>query len=399
MIGPFEVDGYDVLAPLGDSGRCWRALCLADGRRVVLRRCVAAAPLLGEVRRRAAVWGSVPGGGVVPVRDVAQVGADLVIVTELAAGGGFDVLLSRRPKLSPGQVVTLVVGVGETLAAAHERGLVHGRISAATVVLDDDGRPLLADHSLAAAVEPTADVTALCALALEHLDDHAPAALTEVLRAFENVPAGTSSPARALVDQVRAIAPAEPLLAAPSIGDVDERSLLNDGTPRTLLRPAIALSAVVAVAAVVVGGLRVMPHNRAHPTALAPVTPPPTPSLLVDTAPSPGTATSEPDWRAIVERLEARRLRALTDDDERRLATAEVRGTMLWSRDMRVMTRVRTGHARVDSRRVAVHHVRVVSASPRRVVLRVNDALSVEPVLLVLVRDHADWLVRAVRSA
>ena len=381
MTGPFQLEGYDVLSPLGDSGRCWLALGLADRRRVVLRRCVAAAPFMAEVRRRAALWGSLPGSGVVEVRDVVRVSADLVIVTEHAEGGGLDAVLSRSP-LSAGQAVTLVVGVGETLAVAHERGLSHGRMGVSSIVLDEHGRPLLTDHSLAETAAPSDDATALCALTLQHLDEHAPAALTEALRAFKNVPAGTSLPVRALVDQVRAIALAEPLLRAPMVGVVEVPRA--EGRDRQRGRPTIALAAVVATA-VVTAAIVVRGTGAEHDA--------PTPSTFVrPTTPAPG-------WLAVVERLEARRLGALQNGDRHELGRVDVYGTALWSHDANVIALRRRGNARLDNQRVAVRRVRVLSASEDRAVLRVVDSLSPTPVVLVLGRVNGDWLVRAVRRA
>ena len=52
-------------------------------------------------------------------------------------------LLARRRQLAAGEIVTLGVAVAWALAAAHSKGLTHGRLRDADVLIDAAGRPLL----------------------------------------------------------------------------------------------------------------------------------------------------------------------------------------------------------------------------------------------------------------
>jgi hypothetical protein len=64
--------------------------------------------------------------------------------------------LPPRSGLSAEQAVLAVDGVLAGLSALHGAGLVHGRVGAATVVLEDDGRARLAELAACAAADPDA---------------------------------------------------------------------------------------------------------------------------------------------------------------------------------------------------------------------------------------------------
>ncbi|HET8589550.1 MAG TPA: protein kinase, partial [Nakamurella sp.] len=69
----------------------------------------------------------------------------------LAAGGSLADLLRARLRLRWPEVLTVLIPLADALAAAHERGIVHGDLSAANVLFDRAGRPLLADLGAARA--------------------------------------------------------------------------------------------------------------------------------------------------------------------------------------------------------------------------------------------------------
>jgi hypothetical protein len=336
-------------------------VCHADGRPVVLRCWAGAAARIAEVRRRAALWGSTAGDGAVAVRDVAVLGDDLVLVSDLATGGGLDALVARRGGLTPGQVVTLVVPVAQTLAAAHDRGLVHGRISPRNVVLDHVGRPMLTDWLLAGDREPAADVTALVAMALGWLADDAPETVLTALRSAVD--------ARILADELASAVPAEPLLASPMTvaGDV------LSGDPVTVARRGVVGVVIVvgiSVAVAVGGGVL---WGRGNSAAGGATLPPP---ISLSATPTPSPTGMAPDWASVLRALERRRMNALAVGDRRLLAASELRGTTLWRHDARAVSWLTATGARLRGVRVHIMSVTVRSVQPGRVVVRVVDALS-----------------------
>ncbi len=400
MVGPFAIAGYDVLAPLDGSGRRWRAICLADGQPVVLRRWIGARPRIADVRRHAARWGSVAIDGVVAVRDVLADGADLVVVSDVG-GDPLDLVLSRRRQLSAGQVVTLAVGIARVLQAAHERGLAHGRLDASSVVLDAAGRPRLTDYVLGEGADAAADVAALAALASTCLGVDAPAALTSALEDAHEA----ARDAADLAMRVLASVQAEPLtarIASPQVAI----PLRQESVSR--LRAAVGVTVAVALLATVIG----MWSARQEPAAGAPVARVSTPKATPSPPASPPLSLTK-----VAEQLDRRRTHALAQADAVALATVDSRGTSLWRLDSRAVSRLTQAHAHLRGLRVRVTAARVLSVQTRRAVVRVVDALSsyevvdgrgevvdrqparpAQAVDLVLVRDNRAWHIRAART-
>ena len=93
----------------GSSGEVWRARDLATGEDVALKRLRPGAgpDAVEALRREAAVLRTLDTPYVVGLRDVLGTGAEAVLVLDLAAGGSLATLLSRRGRLSPGEVVTV----------------------------------------------------------------------------------------------------------------------------------------------------------------------------------------------------------------------------------------------------------------------------------------------------
>lgn len=363
---------------------------------MALRRWVGAVARLAEVRRRAALWGSIAGDGVVAVRDVVQLGDDLVVVTDLVVGGGLDSLVARRGGLTPGQVVTLVVPLAQTLAVAHGRGLVHGRISSSNIVLDRDGRPLLTDWLLAGEGQPAADVTALSALARKCLTGSAPEGVLSALR--------SAVEARTLSDELSAVVAAEPLLVPPTVMDVPLRA-------HSRVRATSKLFAVAAAAVLVAIGTGVRWGHHDGAAAGATLTPSP--------VTTPATPTPMPhvkvDWLEVVRPLEHQRVGAFRDLEVRSLEKAELPGTSLWRRDRRVMARLRAAHVHPRGLHVHVTSAWLQSRSTGSVLLRVVDSLSsyelvdsrgtvraryparvAHPIRVVLRRGEGRWLIAGV---
>ncbi len=143
------VPGFDVVELLGfgSGGEVWLARETASGEPVALKRLRPGAgpEVRDRLRREAAVLAGVAHPHVVRLRTVVGAGDDMVLVLDLAPGGSLARLVAGRGPLTPGEVVTVAVPLGQALADVHARGLVHGDVTPANVLFAADGRPLLSD--------------------------------------------------------------------------------------------------------------------------------------------------------------------------------------------------------------------------------------------------------------
>jgi eukaryotic-like serine/threonine-protein kinase len=76
------------------------------------------------------------------------------IVMEYVSGGDLKRLIDERGTL-PGGDLTRLSGVAAGLAHAHERGVIHRDIKPHNILLDENGRPKLADFGIARALDAT----------------------------------------------------------------------------------------------------------------------------------------------------------------------------------------------------------------------------------------------------
>jgi hypothetical protein len=294
VFDPLNVPGYDVLAPLG-GGRAWKAIAVTDRARVVLRPVHGGEQARRRLRRDAATWGSVASAHILAVRDVFSVEPDLhVVVSDYASGGGLDMLLSRRGDLDDGEIVTLVVPLAEALAAAHVRGLAHGRVSTGNVVFSDDGRPMLSDAALVGADADAAadDVAALVSLARSCLGNRRAGPVHDVL-------ATSPTSAAELAAAIRAVAPARAIALHDVSAPIAHTPVQS---PQARRRRPLAVTAAIAAIAVVIG----VAWGHKDDAAATSI---PQPAMPEATMPAVATATSQP-WAAIVRRLERDRLKA-----------------------------------------------------------------------------------------
>ncbi len=73
----------------------------------------------------------------------------VVLVLDLADEGSLRDVVTIRGALPLGEVVTMLIGVATALADLETGGVVHGDVAPGNVLFDADGRPLLADLSMA----------------------------------------------------------------------------------------------------------------------------------------------------------------------------------------------------------------------------------------------------------
>lgn len=146
-----QVPGYELGALLarGGTSEVWAGVALDGGRRVAVKVVHAELDALEVASREAAVSARSASAHVVPVEACVPLpdGRVAVVMPHLL-GGALDALVRARGHLSPGEVVTVLAPVASALGRLHDLGVVHGDVSPGNVLLDLDGRPLLADLGL-----------------------------------------------------------------------------------------------------------------------------------------------------------------------------------------------------------------------------------------------------------
>ncbi|MBR7744463.1 serine/threonine protein kinase [Phycicoccus sp. BSK3Z-2] len=156
-----QVPGFELGSVLGRgaTSEVWEAARVADGRRVAVKVCAADAEVAAAAVREATVSARVAAEHLlvveacVPLQD-----GRTALVMPLQRGGSLARLVGARGHLTPGEVVTVLAPVAATLGRLHAAGVVHGDVSPGNVLLDLDGRPVLADLGLGRALgeAPTA---------------------------------------------------------------------------------------------------------------------------------------------------------------------------------------------------------------------------------------------------
>lgn len=144
-----ELDGYefgDVLG-FGGSGVVWSGVRCVDGRLVALK-------VLGDgtdenAVTEAALVDLTEEGVLTPQAVLRSRDSAVVIVTDLLPGGSLASQLDARGHFSAGECVTILAPVASALGRLHRRGVTHGDVSPGNVLLDAQGRPVLADLGVA----------------------------------------------------------------------------------------------------------------------------------------------------------------------------------------------------------------------------------------------------------
>lgn len=145
-------DGYSIVEEIarGSMGTLYRASQLSTGRLVAIRVLLPALttqPGFPErFEREAKTLASLRHSNIVPLLDSGEQYGSTYLVTELIEGGTLATLTGMV--LGVEGVVTMLEPVAAALDYAHGRGVVHGDINPATILLAGDGRPVLADFGL-----------------------------------------------------------------------------------------------------------------------------------------------------------------------------------------------------------------------------------------------------------
>ncbi|MEA3199522.1 MAG: eukaryotic-like serine/threonine-protein kinase [Thermoplasmata archaeon] len=158
------------------------------GREVVVKRYHSAregARVVAEARALAAVRSP----RVVRLLEVDRREGEAFLVMERAPGGSAADLLAREGPLAPERALALADDLLEGLEALHAAGLVHGDVKCENLLLDAEGRGVLADFGSARAADPGATLTgaavegSLATMAPEVAAGEAPRAAADVYAA------------------------------------------------------------------------------------------------------------------------------------------------------------------------------------------------------------------------
>lgn len=144
---------YEVLRGVGSgaSSVVYAARELGTNRVVALKRIAPASRLspstLKRIHREIKRVQDMRHPGIVPVHAFLMEGEEGVMITEFVPGQSLAHRLRQRGALSVDEVVTLGIALAETLAVAHEAGVVHRDIKPGNVMLSQMTGPRLTDFS------------------------------------------------------------------------------------------------------------------------------------------------------------------------------------------------------------------------------------------------------------
>src|SRR5215212_757903 len=106
-------------------------------------------------RREARTVARLKHAHIVTLYDYGEQGGLSYLVMELATGGTLEEAVRRLTTLA--EVAEALAPVGEALQYAHDQGVVHRDVKPINVLIDGEGRPLLADFGLARVADETLD--------------------------------------------------------------------------------------------------------------------------------------------------------------------------------------------------------------------------------------------------
>ncbi len=133
----------------GATSEVWEGVREADGRRVAVKIAHGDRESVEGAVREAALAATVASAHVVSVEGcLALADGRVALVMPLVRGGDLARLVAARGFLTAGEVVTVLAPLAGALGRLHGAGVVHGDVSPGNVLLDLDGRPLLADLGL-----------------------------------------------------------------------------------------------------------------------------------------------------------------------------------------------------------------------------------------------------------
>ena len=145
---PPELAGHEVVGPLGfgTNGPAWLARTTAGLDVVVSVLPMAAGPTGRAQLRRLAALRHATHPHVAQIREVVAMDGDrCAVVSGRVHGPSLATVVRARGSLTEPELYALVQALGGALAFLHARGVIHGDVAPANVVLDADGSPVLID--------------------------------------------------------------------------------------------------------------------------------------------------------------------------------------------------------------------------------------------------------------
>jgi serine/threonine protein kinase/Tol biopolymer transport system component len=161
QVGPYQIEAW---LGAGGMSQVYRALDTRLGRRVAIKfLSLAVADAAGRRRfqREAQMASALNHPHIVTVYDAGEFGTRQYLVTELVETGTLSDWAARQ-KRNPHDIVDVLAGVADALAAAHEANILHRDIKPTNILVTQSGFAKLADFGLAKLAEgPKPDETAL----------------------------------------------------------------------------------------------------------------------------------------------------------------------------------------------------------------------------------------------
>ena len=156
-----RVGTYEIVAPLGSGGMgdVYRGVDTKLNRPVAIKFVsdqLADPAARRRFQREAEMASSLNHPHILTVYAVGEFETDQYLVTELVDGGTLQEWV-RTGKRSWRQVLDLLAGVADGLAAAHSAGILHRDLKPANILIARNGYAKLADFGLAKAIESASD--------------------------------------------------------------------------------------------------------------------------------------------------------------------------------------------------------------------------------------------------
>lgn len=136
----------------GSGASVWLVEHIGEGQSYALKIPHASSTLRDdyELRRELTILSRYHHENLLGVHGIVAAADGPGLLLEYAPGGSLSRLVAARGSLTPGEAVTVLVGVGRALQALHDQGAVHGRLTPGNVLFTANGKPLLADFGTGA---------------------------------------------------------------------------------------------------------------------------------------------------------------------------------------------------------------------------------------------------------
>jgi predicted Ser/Thr protein kinase len=141
----------------GGMGEVYQARRLSDGRELAVKVLLSDAgqdqTIRERFRREAEVIAKLPAEHVAGFVEMGHSDEGDFLVMELLQGEDLGAVLRRRGRLGVDELKSIVEGIAEALAAAHERGVIHRDLKPPNVFIDTEGKVRLLDFGIARLLE------------------------------------------------------------------------------------------------------------------------------------------------------------------------------------------------------------------------------------------------------